>query len=182
MLAAAVPAAPALAETGGATATPPGDQNAGGAAYGAKPVSTIGHPIVSGTVGRIRSGIGYAPALAPLAVKRVIWAANKIRHKPYIWGGGHAAWLARGYDCSGTVSFALHGGGLLASPFDSSQFMRWQRRGRGHWITVFANGGHAWMIVAGMRLDTSGPGQSGPRWRAQKRTAAGFTVRHPANF
>jgi hypothetical protein len=183
MLAVAIPAAPALAaDTGGAGITPPGAQPSGGAAYGAAPVSTIDEPVVPGLVGKIRGGVAYAPSLAPMAVKRAIWAANKIRHKPYIWGGGHGKWIAPGYDCSGTVSFALHGAGLLGTPFDSSQFMHWQAPGRGQWITVYANPGHAWAMIAGMRLDTSGPGQSGPRWRTQRRTAAGFTVRHPVSF
>ncbi len=187
----AVAATPAAAQTGGAGATPAppasGDQpggpgSGGGAAYGVAPVSTISEPTVPGLVGRIRGGIAYAPSLAPPAVKRAIWAADRIRHKPYIYGGGHGRWASPGYDCSGTVSYALHGGGLLSTPLDSSSFMRWQAPGRGQWITVYANGGHAWAIIAGMRLDTSGPGQSGPRWRPQRRSAAGFLVRHPLGY
>jgi cell wall-associated NlpC family hydrolase len=157
----------------------PQDQ-AGGAAFGSIPA--ILHPTVPGDVGAIRDGVAYAPANAPLAVQQAIWAANKLRHKPYIYGGGHRSFRSRGYDCSGTVSFALHGGGLLDSPLDSSSFMQWGERGRGQWITVYTNPGHAWMVIAGLRLDTSGPGESGPRWRTEVRTGRGFRARHPEGF
>jgi len=157
----------------------PRDQ-AGGAAYGSIPA--ILHPTVPGDVGVIRDGVAYAPADAPLAVQQAIWAANGLRGKPYIYGGGHRSFRSRGYDCSGTVSFALHAAGLLDSPLDSSSFMRWGDRGRGQWITVYTNPGHAWAIIAGMRLDTSGPGESGPRWRTEKRSARGYRVRHPDGF
>jgi hypothetical protein len=136
------------------------------------------HPTVSGVVGRIRRGLAYAPSGAPPAVQRVIWAANRIRRRPYVWGGGHRSFRARGYDCSGAVSYALHGGDLLRSPMTSSSLERWGAAGRGRWLTVYANGGHAWMLVAGLRLDTSGPGARGPRWRRQRRSGAGFVARH----
>jgi cell wall-associated NlpC family hydrolase len=157
----------------------PQDQ-AGGAAFGSVP--ELLHPTVPGEVGVIRDGIAYAPAAAPLQVQEAIWAANALRHKPYIYGGGHQSFRSRGYDCSATVSFALHGAGLLDSPLDSSSFMRWGERGRGEWITVYTNPGHAWAIIAGMRLDTSGPGESGPRWRTETRTGRGFRARHPLGF
>ena len=157
----------------------PQDQ-AGGAAFGSVPAML--HPTVPGDVGVIRDGVAYAPANAPLPVQQAIWAANTLRHKPYIYGGGHQSFRSRGYDCSGTVSFALHGAGLLNTPLDSSSFMRWGERGRGQWITVYTNPGHAWAIIAGMRLDTSGPGESGPRWRTERRSARGFRVRHPLGF
>ncbi len=176
---AGMPSKTAPAKTSGDTAPAPQDQ-AGGAAFGAIPQSL--HPTVPGDVGVIRGGIAYAPENAPLAVQQVIWAANKLRHKPYIYGGGHQSFRSRGYDCSGTVSFALHGGRLLDSPLDSSSFMSWGERGRGQWITVYTNPGHAWAIIAGMRLDTSGPGQSGPRWRTEARTGRGFRARHPLGF
>jgi cell wall-associated NlpC family hydrolase len=159
---------------------PPMDP-AGGAGFGILP-PPVPQPTVPGDVGVIRNGIAYAPAAAPIEVQRVIWAANALRHKPYIYGGGHKSFRARGYDCSGSVSYALHGGGLLATPLDSSDFMKWGQRGKGAWITVYTNPGHAWMIVAGLRLDTSGTGESGPRWRAEKRSARGFRVRHPQFF
>jgi hypothetical protein len=96
-----------------------------------------------------------------------------------VWGGGHRGFESRGYDCSGAVSYALHGGALLRSPLDSRDLERWGRGGRGHWVTVYANGGHAWMVVAGLRFDTSGPGERGPRWRRQRRSTGPFVARHP---
>ena len=139
-------------------------------------------PEVSGKRGMIIRGVGYAPSQAPAEVKAVIWAANKIRHKPYKWGGGHGSWNDSGYDCSGSVSYALHGGGLLSSPLDSRGFMHWGEPGAGRWITVYATDGHAYMMVAGLRFDTSGAGESGPRWRPEPAWERGFTARHPAGL
>lgn len=156
------------------------DAAAGGAAFGAIP--ELLRPTVPGKVAVLRDGVAYAPADAPLAVKRAIWAANKIQRKPYIYGGGHKSFRARGYDCSGTVSFALNGGGLLKRPLDSTAFMRWGKRGRGRWITVYTNPSHAFVVIAGLRLDTSGPGESGPRWRETPRSTRGFVARHPASL
>jgi cell wall-associated NlpC family hydrolase len=167
------PAAPAAAP-----AAP--ESEAGGAAAGVVPA--ILHPTVPGDVGVIRDGVAYAPANAPLPVQQAIWAADLLRHKPYVYGGGHKSFRSRGYDCSGTVSFALHAAGLLATPLDSSDFMHWGQHGRGQWITIYTNPGHAWAIIAGMRLDTSGPGESGPRWRTETRSARGFRVRHPVGY
>jgi hypothetical protein len=121
-------------------------------------------------------------------VQKAIWAGNKIRHKPYIFGGGHAAFIAAGYDCSGSVSYVLHAAGLLPSPFDSSDFMHWGQRGLGHWITVYTNPGHAFVEIAGIRLDTSAEGDphpakgTGPRWRPIMTTISGFMSRHPASY
>jgi hypothetical protein len=125
-----------------------------------------------------------APEGAPQAVKDAIAAANRITRKPYIYGGGHATFkkLSRGYDCSGTVSYALGNAGLLKSPLDSSSFMRWGAKGKGAWISVYTNPGHAYAYIAGLRLDTSGPGEKGPRWRKAKRSNKGFRVRHPKGF
>jgi hypothetical protein len=123
-----------------------------------------------------------APASAPLEVKNAILAANQITHKPYRYGGGHRTWRDRGYDCSGSVSFALHGGGLLTSPLPSSSFMRWGLPGRGLWITIYTNPGHAYVIIAGLRFDTSGPGERGPRWRTSARSSRSYVARHPAGF
>jgi cell wall-associated NlpC family hydrolase len=136
-------------------------------------------------------GTAAAPAGAPIAVQNAIFAANRIQHKPYVYGGGHASFRARGYDCSGTVSYALHGASLLSSPLDSSGFMHWGVRGPGQWITVYSNPGHAFVVIAGLRLDTSRYGvvasrrvarsalESGPRWRPTERPSRGFRVRHP---
>lgn len=124
------------------------------------------------------------PASAPARVKAVIAAANKIRTKPYIWGGGHATFASPGYDCSGSVSFALHGGRFLARPLPSGPLAGWGQEGEGRWITVYANGGHAYMVVAGFRFDTSGDTgtETGPRWHPELRGNEGFVARHPAGF
>jgi cell wall-associated NlpC family hydrolase len=118
------------------------------------------------------------PAGAPAAVARVIRAANRITAKPYRWGGGHRRFNDSAYDCSGAVSFALRGAGLVPSPLDSNAFMRWGLSGTGAWITVYASRRHAYMVIAGLRFDTSGPGNRGPRWRPTPRPATGFTARH----
>jgi hypothetical protein len=126
--------------------------------------------------------------MAPIQVKRAIWAGNRIRHKPYIYGGGHGSFNDRGYDCSGSVSYVLHAAGLIKTPMDSSEFMQWGRRGRGHWITVYTNPAHAFVEIAGIRLDTSAEGDphpahgSGPRWRPVMAQTDGFRVRHPRRF
>ena len=122
------------------------------------------------------------PSGAPLVVKAVIQAANEISDKPYIWGGGHGSFTDDGYDCSGAVSYALHGGGLLSSPLDSGGFTAWGSPGAGNWITVYANYGHVYMVVAGLRFDTSMNGGNGPRWSTMMRSPSGFTARHPSGF
>ena len=141
-------------------------------------------PTVPGVAATIVNGLAAAPAAAPDAVKQAIWAANAIIGRPYRYGGGHAhGFTDRGYDCSGTVSFALHGGNLLDSPLDSSSFMRWGASGAGDWITVYTNPGHAYVVIAGLRLDTSAAGDpsglKGPRWRPNLRSSRGFKARHP---
>lgn len=120
---------------------------------------------------------------APDQVRAAVFAANKIARKPYVWGGGHDKWTARGYDCSGAVSFALHGGGLIGSPLASGGLKKWGQRGKGKWITVYTNSNHAFMVIDGMRFDTSGQGGKGPRWRMElMRSTRGFVARHPAGF
>jgi cell wall-associated NlpC family hydrolase len=153
----------------------------GGASDGYVPPAD-GRPTVPGDRAVIRDGVGYAPAAAPLEVQEAVWAANGLLGKPYVYGGGHRSFRASGYDCSGTVSYALHGGGLLDSPLDSSDFMSWGDAGRGDWITIYTNPGHAFAIIAGARLDTSGPGEEGPRWRPGRYTTRGFKARHPENL
>jgi cell wall-associated NlpC family hydrolase len=121
------------------------------------------------------------PAGAPPQVVAAIEAANRITRKPYRYGGGHGRFRDSGYDCSGAVSYVLHGAGLLSRPRDSSGLMSWRRGGPGRWISVYAHGGHAYMVVAGLRFDTSGRGEDGPRWRGGRdgyRSASGYTVRH----
>jgi cell wall-associated NlpC family hydrolase len=125
-------------------------------------------------------GTAVAPLDAPNVVAAVIQAGNQIASTPYKWGGGHGAWADTGYDCSGSVSFALAGAGLLSSPLDSTAFERWGAAGPGRWITVYANSVHAFMVVAGLRFDTSGrSGPRGTRWQPLMRSTAGFVARHP---
>jgi septal ring factor EnvC (AmiA/AmiB activator) len=122
-----------------------------------------------------------APASAPQAVQEVISAGNAIATTPYIWGGGHGSFESSGYDCSGAVSYALHGGGLLESPLDSTGLETWGEPGPGRWITVYANSGHAWMVVAGIAFDTVGG--PGPRWHDPwVDSPEGFIARHPAGL
>src|SRR5262245_8472041 len=130
------------------------------------------------------NGDAIPPANAPLAVRGAIAAANQIDDLPYIWGGGHGSFTSSGYDCSGAVSFMLHGGGFLSSPLDSTGLEVWGDSGGGNWITVFANSGHAWAYVAGLRWDTGGPGGgSGPRWSTVMRDdASSFVARHPSGY
>ncbi|HYF28362.1 MAG TPA: hypothetical protein VD931_21645 [Baekduia sp.] len=127
------------------------------------------------------NGMAAAPEAAPEPVKRAVWAANRIIGKPYKYGGGHAQVEDDGYDCSGTISYALLGGRLLDAPLDSSSFMSWGRKGRGRWVTVYTNPGHAYIVIAGLRLDTSAAGDpsgaKGPRWRPTLRKASGFKTR-----
>jgi cell wall-associated NlpC family hydrolase len=127
-------------------------------------------------------GMAQAPAGAPAAVKQVIAAGNAIAGLPYLWGGGHGSFNAQGYDCSGSVSYALAAAGLLSSPLDSTGFMSWGEAGPGKWITVYANSGHAFMVVAGWRFDTSALSGGGTRWTRAMRSTAGFVARHPAGF
>jgi hypothetical protein len=157
--------------------TPPA--STGGAAYG-----VVFQPTVPGVVAQIVNGIAYAPDQAPDPVKQAIWAANQIVGMPYRLGGGHRlGFNDHAYDCSGTVSFAMHGAGLLARPRDSSSFMRFGAGGPGQWITVYTNFGHAFAVIAGLRLDTSAAGDpaggSGPRWRPNLRSTRGYRARHP---
>jgi hypothetical protein len=119
-----------------------------------------------------------APTGAPPAVVQATRAANRIAGRPYRWGGGHSRFSDSGYDCSGAVSYALHGAGLVASPLDSRAFMRWGESGPGGWITVYASATHAFVVIAGLRFDTSGPGPRGPRWRLAPRSVSAFTARH----
>jgi hypothetical protein len=134
----------------------------------------------------LSNGMLIPPKSAPKRVKQVIAAANKIRNKPYVWGGGHGRWIDRGYDCSGAVSFALKGGNFIDSPTPSGPLASWGTRGKGRWISVYANAGHTYAVIAGYRWDTSGNsgGKTGPSWyRDQRSSASGrYTVRHPAGF
>jgi hypothetical protein len=165
------PAAGAQAPTGGAPVTPP----------------AVAPPATAALVG----ARAVAPASVPLRVRHVITAANRLVRKRYRWGGGHRAFSTRldsGYDCSGSVSYALYGGRFLAFPEDSTGLAKWGRAGAGRWITVYANKAHAYVVVAGLRFDTGmrDPAPSatgtGPRWSITPRPPKGFVARHPAGF
>lgn len=182
--------APAMAQTPAPTPAPapaPAPAAApapstGGATYG-----VVFQPTVAGFAAQFVNGSAYAPDQAPEAVKQAIWAANTIVGLPYRLGGGHGlGFTDKGYDCSGTVSFALHGASLLARPRDSSSFMRYGQSGKGAWITIYSNPGHAFVVIAGLRLDTSAAGDpsglSGPRWRPNLRSTRGYKARHPVGL
>jgi hypothetical protein len=124
-------------------------------------------------------GTATAPALAPPLIQAMIDAGNRIATKPYIYGGGHGKWEDAGYDCSGSVSYALHGAGLLDTAMASGDFMKWGDAGPGQWVTLYANGGHIYAVIAGLRFDTSGRSSAGTRWQADMRPGKGYEVRHP---
>ena len=148
-------------------------------------VSSGARPLISGSHAALRNGVAYAPTRAPANVQNAIWAVNTLRRKPYRWGGGHASFYDHGYDCSGTVSFALHSAGLLATPIPSSDFLRYGERGRGRWITIYSRRGHTFAVIAGLRLDTTDlryGGDVGPRWYVDGRDTRGFEARHPAGW
>ena len=130
------------------------------------------------------NGKAIPPSDAPQRVVDVIAAANHIRRKPYKWGGGHGSWNDSGYDCSGSVSYALHGGRFLRHPLASGGLMHWRQPRKGSWITVFANPGHAFMVVAGLRFDTSMVRGSGPGWSKDIHAEnwRDFRKRHPRRY
>jgi cell wall-associated NlpC family hydrolase len=174
---------PSAGQTRSSTATNP----TGGSPVVASPVGVAANAkpdlLVPGSLARYVNGLAAAPMSAPAAVQNIIWAGDQLVGLPYIFGGGHASFVSPGYDCSGTVSFALHGAALLTSPEDSSEFEVWGSHGVGRWITIFSNPGHAYMTVAGLRLDTSAAddptAEQGPRWRPLRQGNEGFTIRHP---
>ena len=135
--------------------------------------SALGHPGRSVVLKRRGGGGGSG------VVARVVRAANRIQSKPYKYGGGHGRWNDTGYDCSGSVSYALHGGGLLSSALTSSGFMRWGAPGKGRRITIYASPSHVYMVIDGRRFDTTGRDETGTRWQASQRSSAGYVVRHP---
>jgi hypothetical protein len=182
LLVLAAPASAQTSDTGGAAPT----AASGGYQYGVTDPSLT--PMVAGSVAKLQpDGLAAAPVDAPPEVQNAIWAANTIIGLPYVYGGGHnLRFTGRGYDCSGTVSFALHGAGLLRTPLDSGSFMHWGLAGKGDWFTVYTNPGHAFAVIAGLRLDTSPAGDPsglrGPRWRPVLRSTHGFKARHPLGF
>jgi hypothetical protein len=150
---------------------------------GAAPGSTGGtstEPEPTGPTGeaKIEDGLAIPPTDAPNRVIEAIEAANEIaKGKDYCYGGGHGKWRSRCYDCSGAVSYALHGGRMLDSPLPSGSLAKWGERGKGNWLTVYANGGHAYAVIAGLRWDTSMTTGKGPGWSDDMRSGSGFTKR-----
>jgi hypothetical protein len=183
LLCAAVAAALLLVTGFAGTASAAKTSRSGGAAFVPPPPPPEEATLVNGRV--------IAPASAPRRVKGVIAAANRLVEKPYIYGGGHrpfSSQLDSGYDCSGAVSYALYGGRFLRTPLPSGTLMSWGSDGPGDWITVYAHGGHAYIVVAGLRFDTSmrdadAPGpSSGPRWSRTLRESDAFVARHPRGY
>ena len=174
LAAALIASAPAAGQTDGTTTT--GEPGAPAGSSGPATTATI-----------LPGGKASIPAGAPYGVVRAIQAANRIHRRTYIWGGGHRAFKAKGYDCSGAVSYVLHAAGLLSSPLVSGQLALWGAPGPGTWITVYANKTHTYMVIAGLRYDTSPLGETvdqgrGPRWRYTVRTGTGFAIRHYAGL
>jgi hypothetical protein len=170
-------AVPAAAQTGGSG--PPG---------GTTTTTTTTDPSVPmappGRAKLRKDGLARAPVDAPPAIQAAINAGNQIHTYPYRWGGGHRTFYDSGYDCSGAVSYVLHAAGFLSSPMPSGPLASsWGDFGKGRWITVYANSSHAYMVVAGLRFDTSAVGEklnqgSGPRWRRTKRKPTGYTAKY----
>jgi peptidoglycan hydrolase-like protein with peptidoglycan-binding domain len=155
---------------------------AAGAPQSSQSASTVQASAPVGKAHLNADGTATAPANAPAAVQAVIAAGNNIAFKPYVYGGGHGSWNDSGYDCSGSVSYALHGGGLISSPEDSGELESYGSAGAGQWITLWSNAGHVYMYVAGLRFDTSSNGPNGSRWTTAARSNAGFVERHPRGY
>jgi hypothetical protein len=176
---------PVAGDTGTEFAPDPGLTDAGPkpkqpASAGAKLHRTGRTDITKATA--LPNGIALPPLEAPDEVKQIIEAGNIIARSPYKWGGGHGKWLDNGYDCSGSVSFALAAAGLLEGPMASGPLMGWGEPGKGKWVTIYTHPGHVFMEVAGVLFDTSNSRVTGSRWGNQMRSTAGFVARHPAGL
>ena len=171
--------APAVGATGGVAAA---EQVPWGAGCMPTPAGAVRTSANCGA--ELVEGRAIAPPRAPTAVKRAIAAANHLRGRPYVWGGGHASFASHGYDCSGAVGYVLHAAGLLGTTMVSGQLAHWGDAGLGRWISVYANAEHVYMTIAGLRFDTRSdpPGVSGPRWHRAKVEGRGFAARHPAGL
>jgi hypothetical protein len=141
--------------------------------------AALGHPRMRAVLKRGRAPRPASGGGLPARVRRIVAAADRIAGFPYKYGGGHGTWDDSGYDCSGSVSYALHGAGLLDSALTSGGFMSWGAPGEGRWVTIYANAGHVYMVIDGRRFDTTGRDESGSRWQSRSRSSAGYTVRHP---
>ena len=145
-----------------------------------KPVS---YRFEYGRTALLKNGIAYAPRDAPMAVKKALAAGNRLQGKPYKWGGGHGSPYDSGYDCSGTVSYVLREAGLLRGSLPSKSYFTYGKKGEGRWITLYIRDGHVFLTIAGLRLDTGGPGgETGPRWKPETRQSRGHVMRHPAGL
>ena len=169
------------------TAPDPGLTDAGAAPTRAASSLKGEHPASGGNNSvtkavAIGNGVALPPLEAPDEIKEMIEAGNGIARTPYIWGGGHGKWLDKGYDCSGSVSFALASAGLLNSSLTSGQLASWGEPGKGKWVTIWANNGHVFLEVAGIRFDTGAQRVTGSRWANDGRSTAGFVARHPAGL
>jgi peptidoglycan hydrolase-like protein with peptidoglycan-binding domain len=185
----AAPATGAGGPDGGAgfgSATMTGDTGTAAPATPATTAPATTAPPASGPTGQATlAAVGVtavAPAGAPAVIVQMIAAANRIATTPYRYGGGHASFDDTAYDCSGSVSYALHGGGLLDTTMVSGDLAKWGDAGPGRWVTIYANDEHVYMYVAGLRFDTSGQRTTGSRWQTAPRSNAGFTVRHPTGW
>lgn len=163
------------------TALAAGSGGVGMGGVGSDPPTGLTTP---GSKAKLKDGFAISPADAPRKVVRAIEAANRIEDKPYEYGGGHGNWNDRGYDCSGAVSYALGkpGARVLDAPMPSGSFMRWEESGLGRWITTYANRGHMYVVIAGLRFDTANTAGDGPGWSKTGISKAGYKVRHPAGF
>ena len=164
----------------------PGLEDAGpkpteAASVGARRHGSVGHTDITKATA-LPNGIALPPLEAPEEVKQIIEAGNIIARSPYKWGGGHGKWLDDGYDCSGSVSFALAAAGLLEGPLASGPLMNWGEAGKGKWVTIYTHPGHVFMEVAGILFDTSAAKATGSRWANTMRSTSGFVARHPAGL
>ncbi|MBI4898295.1 MAG: hypothetical protein HY827_07990 [Actinobacteria bacterium] len=168
----------------GQPAPAPAPDDGAGDDWTDQPQLPIWPPTPNGEVARIAADgrTAIAPKRAPRLVKDMIHAANRITRKPYKWGGGHARLTDTGYDCSGSTSYVLRSVGLVNGSMVSGGYKSWGVKGAGRWVNVYANNGHVFMVIAGLRFDTSGAGESGPRWRGEERWSRGFKLRHPARY
>jgi hypothetical protein len=183
---------PAPAETGSSGAIPAASAGTNGSfapstSAQSKPIVPRTHEALgrlgAGPTAILLNGIALAPPQAPEAIQGAIDAANAIIGRPYVWGGGHTSWYSQGYDCSGAVSFALFGGGLIPKPLTSSQLESWGVPGPGRWLTVYANATHAYAVIAGLRWDTVGDARgTGPRWHPNDAYPQGFVARHAPGY
>jgi len=177
----ATPTEETTAADPGFTSTDAAPTEAASSAVRADHAATGGSNAVDHAIA-LGNGVALPPLEAPEAVKQIIEAGNGIARTPYKWGGGHGKWQDTGYDCSGSVSFALAAAGLLSGPLASGPLMSWGEPGKGKWVTIWANAGHVFLEVAGIRFDTSAQRVTGSRWINESRSTAGFVARHPAGL